>query len=42
MPPTPVIEGTSLLIPPDAFPNPAVDLPLAPPDTPPATAVLAG
>jgi peptide-methionine (S)-S-oxide reductase len=40
--PTPVIEGTSLLIAPDAFPDSAVDLPLAPACAPPATAVLAG
>ena len=39
---TPVIEGTSLLILPDDFPDPAVDLPLAPAGSPPATAVLAG
>jgi peptide-methionine (S)-S-oxide reductase len=37
-----IIEGTSLRITPDAFPNPTVDLPLAAPGAPPATAVLAG
>ena len=40
--PAPIIEGTSLRIAPDAFPNPAVDLPRAAPGAPPATAVLAG
>ena len=39
---TPVIEGTSLRIAPDAFPEPIVDLPPAAPDAPRATAVLAG
>jgi peptide-methionine (S)-S-oxide reductase len=39
---TPIIEGTSLRITPDDFPNPIVDLPLAPPGAPLATAVLAG
>jgi peptide-methionine (S)-S-oxide reductase len=37
-----IIEGTSLLIAPDDFPNPTVDLPPASPGAPPATAVLAG
>jgi len=37
-----IIEGTSLLIAPDDFPNPIMDLPQASPGTPPATAVLAG
>jgi methionine-S-sulfoxide reductase len=36
------IEGTSLLIAPGDFPDPMVDLPLASPGTPPATAILAG
>ncbi len=39
---TPVIEGTSLLIAPDDFPNPIADLPAALPGAPPATAILAG
>jgi peptide-methionine (S)-S-oxide reductase len=39
---TPIIEGTSLRIAPNDFPNPTVDLPPASPGTPPATAVLAG
>ena len=39
---TPVIEGTSLRIVPDDFPDPIVDLPRAPPGAPPATAILAG
>src|SRR4051794_14376178 len=37
-----VIEGTSLLILPNAFPDPAVDVPLAPAGAPPTSAVLAG
>jgi peptide-methionine (S)-S-oxide reductase len=37
-----IIEGTSLRIAPDDFPNPIVDLPPAPSGSPPATAVLAG
>src|SRR5688572_15393380 len=37
-----VIEGTSLRIAPDEFPNPAVDLPLASPGAAPTTAILAG
>ena len=37
-----IIEGTSLRIAPDDFPNPIVDLPPAAPGAPPATAVLAG
>ena len=37
-----IIEGTSLRIAPDAFPDPIVDLPPASPGAPPATAVLAG
>jgi peptide-methionine (S)-S-oxide reductase len=37
-----IIEGTSLRIAPDNFPNPIVDLPAAAPGAPPATAVLAG
>ena len=37
-----IIEGTSLRIAPDDFPNPTVDIPLASPGAPPATAVLAG
>src|SRR4051794_41974085 len=37
-----VIEGTSLRIVPDEFPDPVVDVPLAPPGAQPATAVLAG
>lgn len=36
------IEGTSLRISPDEFPDPIVDLPPASPGAPPATAVLAG
>lgn len=40
--PSSIIEGTSLLIAPDNFPNPIVDIPLASPGAPPATAVLAG
>ncbi len=36
------IEGTSLTIAPDDFPNPIIDQPLSPPGAPPATAVLAG
>src|SRR5687768_17564202 len=39
---TPIIEGTSLRIAPDAFPDPIVDLPPASPGGAPATAVLAG
>jgi peptide-methionine (S)-S-oxide reductase len=39
---TPVIEGTSLRIAPNEFPDPAVDLPAASAGAPPATAVLAG
>src|SRR5215213_7560179 len=39
---TSVIEGTSLRIVPDEFPDPVVDVPPAPPGAPPATAVLAG
>jgi peptide-methionine (S)-S-oxide reductase len=39
---SPVIEGTSLRILPSDFPDPAVDLPLAPPGAPAATAILAG
>ena len=41
MPPA-IIEGTSLLIAPDKFPDPIVDLPPASPGAAPATAVLAG
>lgn len=37
-----IIQGTSLRIAPDEFPNPTLDLPLASPGAPPATAVLAG
>ena len=37
-----IIEGTSLRIVPSEFPNPAVDLPLASPGAPPASAILAG
>src|ERR671914_1519300 len=37
-----IIEGTSLRIAPDDFPNPIVDVPPASPGAPPATAVLAG
>jgi len=37
-----IIEGTSLLIAPDEFPDPIVDLPRASPGVPLATAVLAG
>jgi len=37
-----IIEGTSLLIAPDDFPNPTVDLPPAAPGAPHASAVLAG
>jgi peptide methionine sulfoxide reductase MsrA len=37
-----IIEGTSLLIAPDKFPNPTIDLPLASPGAAPATVVLAG
>src|SRR5688572_10713578 len=37
-----IIEGTSLRITPDEFPNPIMDLPPATPGAPPATAVLAG
>ncbi|HZW08163.1 MAG TPA: peptide-methionine (S)-S-oxide reductase MsrA [Phycisphaerales bacterium] len=37
-----VIEGTSLTIAPDNFPDPIVDQPLSSPGAPPATAVLAG
>src|SRR5688500_13815791 len=37
-----IIEGTSLRIAPDAFPDPPVDRPFATPGAPPATAVLAG
>ena len=37
-----VIEGTSLRIVPSEFPDAAVDVPLAPPGAPPASAVLAG
>ena len=37
-----IIEGTSLLIAPDDFPDPIVDLPLASAGGEPATAVLAG
>ena len=37
-----IIEGTSLRIAPDDFPNPIVDLPPASPGAPHATAVLAG
>ena len=40
--PTAIIEGTSLRIAPDDFPNPIMDLPQASPGAPPATAVLAG
>src|SRR4051794_6065014 len=40
--PTSVIEGTSLLLAPDEFPDPIGDLSLASPGAPPATAVLAG
>ena len=40
--PSSIIEGTSLLIAPDDFPNPIVDVPAAPPGAPPATAILAG
>lgn len=36
------IEGTSLRIAPDDFPNPIVDFPSASPGSPPATAILAG
>src|SRR5688500_7959205 len=39
---TSIIEGTSLRIVPDDFPDPIVDLPLASPGAPPATAILAG
>ena len=39
---SPVIEGTSLRIVPDEFPDPVTDLPLAAPGGPPGTAVLAG
>ena len=39
---SPIIEGTSLRIAPDDFPNPIVDIPPAAPGAPPATAVLAG
>ena len=39
---TPVIEGTSLRILPNDFPDPTVDVPRAVPGTPPAAAVLAG
>ena len=37
-----IIEGTSLRLAPDQFPHPIVDVPLASPGAPPATAVLAG
>src|SRR5688572_3384847 len=37
-----IIEGTSLRIAPDEFPNPITDLPPSAPGAPPATAVLAG
>ena len=37
-----IIEGTSLLIAPDDFPNPTLDLSPAAPGAPPAKAVLAG
>jgi peptide-methionine (S)-S-oxide reductase len=37
-----IIEGTSLRIAPDQFPHPTVDVPLASPGAPPATAILAG
>jgi peptide-methionine (S)-S-oxide reductase len=37
-----IVEGTSLRILPDEFPDPIVDLPVAAPGAPPATAVLAG
>ena len=37
-----VIEGLSLRILPDEFPNPVVDVPVAAPGAAPATAVLAG
>ena len=39
---TSIIEGTSLGIAPDDFPDPIVDVPPAPPGAPPAVAVLAG
>jgi peptide-methionine (S)-S-oxide reductase len=42
MPTASIIEGTSLRIAPDDFPNPIVDLPPASSGVPPATAVLAG
>ena len=42
MPTASIIEGTSLLIAPDEFPDPIVDLPRASPGVPLATAVLAG
>lgn len=37
-----IIEGTSLLIAPDKFPDPILDLPKVAPSAPPTTAVLAG
>jgi peptide-methionine (S)-S-oxide reductase len=37
-----IIEGTSLLVAPDEFPDPIVDLPRASPGAPPTTAILAG
>src|SRR5688572_18953190 len=40
MPTASIIEGTSLLIAPDDFPNPIMDLPPGSPGAPPATAVL--
>ena len=42
MPTASVIEGLSLRILPDEFPDPIVDVPRASPGAPPATAVLAG
>jgi peptide-methionine (S)-S-oxide reductase len=39
---TSIIEGTSLRIVPDDFPDPIVDLPRASPGAPPTTAILAG
>jgi peptide-methionine (S)-S-oxide reductase len=42
MPTASIIEGTSLRIAPDEFPNPIADLPPASPGAPPAMAILAG